>query len=146
MQRFMTLVVVLFGWSIASAGAAERLPTVTVYKSAYCGCCEKWVEHLRRAGFRVDARNVADVAAARERLGMPAQYASCHSAKVGRYAIEGHVPAADIKRLLRERPSAIGLAVPSMPPGSPGMESDKPVPYDSLLVDQNGTYRIYSRH
>lgn len=146
MQRFMTLIIVLFGLSAASVGAAEPLPAVTVYKSVYCGCCEKWVEHLRRSGFRVEAYNVTDVSAARQRLGMPTQYASCHSAKVGRYVIEGHVPAADIKRLLREQPSAIGLAVPSMPPGSPGMESDKPVPYDSLLVDRNGTYRTYSRH
>lgn len=129
-----------------SAGAAESLPAIAVYKSPTCGCCAKWVEHLKRAGFPVEARNVADVSAARERLGMPSQYASCHSAKVGHYAVEGHVPAEDIKRLLRDRPAAIGLAVPAMPPGSPGMESIKPMPYDTLLVDNNGTHRIFSRH
>ena len=136
----------LAGLFSLSAGAAESLPAITVYKSPTCGCCAKWVEHLKWAGFPVEDRNVADVLTARKRLGMPSQYASCHSAKVGRYAVEGHVPAEDIKRLLRDRPAAIGLAVPGMPPGSPGMESIKPMPYDTLLVDNNGRHHIFSRH
>lgn len=149
MHRFITVSIVMLGLWAGAAGssrAAEPLPAITVYKSQTCGCCAKWAEYLRRNGFEVEVFDVRNVAASRERLGMPVQYASCHSAKVGRYAIEGHVPAADIKRLLREKPDAVGLTVPSMPPGSPGMESDKPVPYDTLLVSKNGTYRIYSRH
>ena len=139
-------VIVLWLTFLPGAAMAEATHAVTVYKSPSCGCCAKWVEHLIQNGFQVRTHNVADVSAERQRLGMPSQYSSCHSAKVGRYAVEGHVPAADIKRLLREKPDAVGLAVPSMPPGSPGMESDKPVPYDTLLVQRNGTYRIFSRH
>lgn len=142
-DRWIVPVLVLI---LSQSAWADRLPIVEVYKSPSCGCCTKWIEHLVRNGFQVEAHNLSDVSAERQRLGMPSQYSSCHSAKVGRYAVEGHVPAADIKRLLREKPDAVGLAVPSMPPGSPGMESDRPVPYDTLLVQRNGTYRIFSRH
>lgn len=138
----LAAVIALIG-GIATASAAE---TVAVYKSPTCGCCAKWVEHMRQNGFKVQTHDVADVSAERQRLGMPSQYGSCHSAKVGRYLVEGHVPAADIKRLLRDKTDAIGLAVPSMPPGSPGMESDRPVPYDTLLVRQDGSSRIFSSH
>jgi hypothetical protein len=127
----------------AFATAAE---SVTVFKSPYCGCCEKWVEHLRQNGFAVETRDVSDVPAARQQLGMPAKYGSCHTAKIGSYVIEGHVPAADIRRLLREKPKATGLAVPSMPPGSPGMESDKPIPYQTFLVQADGSARPFARH
>ena len=125
------------------ATAAE---VVTVVKSPYCGCCEKWVEHLRQNGFAVEIQDVTDVPAARRKLGMPDQYASCHTAKIGKYLIEGHVPATDIRRLLKERPTVVGLAVPSMPPGSPGMESDRPVPYQTLVVQRDGSARVFARH
>lgn len=125
------------------ATAAEA---VDVYKSPSCGCCGKWVEHLQRAGFEVRTHEVGDVAAARTKLGMPERYASCHTAKVGGYAIEGHVPAEDVKRLLAERPKAIGIAVPGMPQGSPGMESPRPVSYETLLVQRDGSSRVYARH
>lgn len=132
-------------------GAGANLPAsaadaVDVYKSPYCGCCEKWVEHLRQAGFAVRTHDVNDVPAARQRLGMPEHLASCHTAKVGGYVVEGHVPAADIQRLLKEKPKAIGLAVPSMPPGSPGMESPKPVPYNTLLVRSGGETTVFAKH
>lgn len=132
-------------------GAGVNLPAsatdaVDVYKSPYCGCCEKWVEHLQQAGFVVRTHDVNDVPAARQRLGMPERLGSCHTAKVAGYVVEGHVPAADIQRLLKEKPKAIGLAVPSMPPGSPGMESPKPVPYNTLLVQVGGATTVFAKH
>jgi hypothetical protein len=135
----------------AAKGAEQGLPVVEVYKSAQCGCCKLWAEHLQRNGFKVVLHDVDDVPAARKMLGMPDQYGSCHTARAGQYLIEGHVPAADIKRLLKERPQvgghgAIGLAVPAMPPGSPGMESDDPVPYETLLIGKDGKARVYARH
>jgi hypothetical protein len=137
--------------TLFALGAAVNLPAsaadaVDVYKSPYCGCCEKWVEHLQQAGFAVRAHDVNDVPAARQRLGMPERLGSCHTAKVAGYVVEGHVPAADIQRLLKEKPKAIGLAVPSMPPGSPGMESPKPVPYNTLLVQAGGATTVFAKH
>lgn len=127
-------------------GSEQALPIVDVYKSAQCGCCKLWAEHLQKNGFTVILHDVDDVPAARKKLGMPDHYGSCHTARAGQYLIEGHVPAADIKRLLRERPRAIGLAVPAMPPGSPGMESDDPVPYDTLLVGKDGKAKVFAHH
>lgn len=137
--------------TLFALGAVVNLPAsaaeaVDVYKSPYCGCCEKWVEHLRQAGFAVRTHDVNDVPAARQRLGMPERLGSCHTAKVAGYVVEGHVPAADIQRLLKEKPQAVGLAVPSMPPGSPGMESPKPVPYNTLLVRTGGEITVFAKH
>lgn len=134
------------GQQVASKGSGQALPVVEIYKSAECGCCKIWAEHLQKNGFEVILHDVDDVPAARKKLGMPNKYGSCHSAKVGQYLVEGHVPAADIKRLLIERPKAIGLAVPSMPPGSPGMESERPVPYDTLLITQDGKAKVFAHH
>jgi hypothetical protein len=107
--------------SLLGASAAMAQATVVeVFKSPYCGCCGKWVEHLRQNGFEVKAHDVEDVPAVRQKLGMPDRLGSCHTAKIGGYVVEGHVPAADIQRLLKEKPKALGLSVPSMPPGSPG--------------------------
>ena len=130
----------------ASPGSGQALPVVEVYKSAECGCCKIWAEHLQENGFKVILHDVDDVPAARKKLGMPNKYGACHSAKVGQYLVEGHVPASDIKRLLKENPKAIGLAVPSMPPGSPGMESDHPVPYDTLLITGDGNVKVFAHH
>lgn len=130
----------------ASTAFAQGAPKVEVFKSASCGCCGGWVEHLRQDGFQVTTHDVGDVPAERKKLGMPDRLGSCHSAKVAGYVIEGHVPAADIRRLLKEKPKALGLAVPSMPPGSPGMESPRPIPYDTLLVARDGTTRVFARH
>ncbi len=129
-----------------SAAAQPPLPVVDVYKSPTCGCCSKWIDHLQQNGFEVRAHDVPDTSVMGEKLGMPQKYGACHSATVGSYTIEGHVPAPDIKRLLAERPKAVGIAVPSMPPGSPGMEGSKPIPYDTLLVKTDGSAAVYARH
>ena len=102
--------------------ADPALPPISVSKDPNCGCCSGWVEHLRRAGFQTTVTNVSDLAAVKTRLGVPDELASCHTAEIGEYVIEGHVPASAIRRLLAERPMASGLAVPGMPVGSPGME------------------------
>lgn len=125
---------------------AQSSAPVEVFKSPYCGCCGKWVEHLRQNGFQVNTHDVEDVTAARKKMGMPDRLGSCHTAKIGGYVVEGHVPAADIQRLLKEKPKALGLAVPSMPPGSPGMESAKPVRYQTLLVRTDGTTQVFAQH
>lgn len=129
--------------------AAPAAIPIEVWKSPTCGCCQDWVRHLQAHGFVVTVRDDGN-AGARQRLGMPADYASCHTALVAGYAIEGHVPAREIHRLLRERPPAIGLAVPAMPRGSPGM--DGPAyggvrdPYDVLLVRRDASVRVFQAY
>ena len=125
-----------------------QAPVVEVFKSPRCGCCGKWVEHLRRNGFEVKAHDVEDATAARKRLGMPDRLGSCHTAKVGGYVVEGHVPAADIQRLLTEKPKARGLTVPGMVLGSPGMEAPagEVQPYTVYLVDLDGKSTPFSHH
>lgn len=142
LSRYALLLISLLGSSFAMAQAT----VVEVFKSPHCGCCGGWVEHLRQNGFEVKAHDVDDVTAARKKLGMPDRLGSCHTAKVGGYVVEGHIPAADIRRLLKEKPKALGLAVPSMPPGSPGMESSKPIPYQTLLVQSDGSTRVFAQH
>jgi len=129
-----------------AAGAAKE--TISVHKSESCGCCKVWVEHLEKAGFTVKVQNVDNLADIKERVGVPYGKGSCHTAEVGGYFVEGHVPAQDIKRLLRERPNAKGLTVPGMPLGSPGMEvpSGQVDPYDVLLVGKDGNTTVYAHH
>lgn len=130
-----------------SRAVAASLPPVRVFKSPSCGCCNGWIDHLRAAGFTVEATDVADTTPVAQRLGVPAELRSCHTAEVGNYAIEGHVPAADIRHLLAERPDAVGLAVPGMPVGSPGMEiGDRRDPYQVLLFADDGTSRVFSQY
>jgi len=129
----------------ASAAFAQGAPKVEVFKSASCGCCGGWVDHMRQNGFEVSTHDVDDVPATRKKLGMPDRLGSCHSAKVAGYVIEGHVPAADIRRLLKEKPKAIGLAVPGMVPSSPGMDGPKTA-YDTLLVKRDGSTHIFASH
>ena len=104
------------------------------------------MDHLRANGFRVKTIAVEDSNPTRERLGIPERLGGCHTAEIGGYAIEGHVPAREIRRLLAEKPRAVGLAVPGMPQGSPGMESPTPQPYNVLLVDKKGRHSIYTRY
>jgi hypothetical protein len=122
---------------------------VEVWKSPTCGCCKAWVTHLEANGFRVRVHDVGN-ASARARLKVPAKLGSCHTALVGRYAIEGHVPAADIHRLIKERPDAIGLAVPGMPLGSPGMDGpdydNQQDPYDVLLISADGSTKVFNSY
>lgn len=125
---------------------ASAAGVIEVYKSAYCGCCSGWVEHLKSNGLDVRVIDVDSPSDYREKFGMPKKYGSCHTAKVQGYAIEGHVPAAEIKRLLAEKPKAVGLAVPGMPMGSPGMEGARKDPYDVLLVQANGRTSTYQRY
>ena len=120
-------------------------PVVAVYKSPSCGCCRSWVEHLRAHGFRVETHDVADVQPVKARHGVPAALASCHTALVGGYAVEGHVPADVVRRLLRERPRVAGVAVPGMPMGSPGMEGPRRDAYDVLTFDPAGKTAVYAR-
>ena len=137
------LVALLLTLMAAPAFATE----VTVYKSPTCGCCNKWVEHLQANGFTVKAQNVADVMPYKSANGVPLALGSCHTAKVDGYVIEGHVPADDIKRLLKERPKVLGLSVPGMPIGSPGMEQGAhKEKYDVLSFDKTGQTSVYARH
>lgn len=148
MQRRIFLgVAALFGAMPAIGFAKAEQPLIEVYKSATCGCCEQWVDHLRANGFKVRAQNVPNTAAYRTKLGVPATLGSCHTGTIGGYVLEGHVPAADIKRLLAEKPKATGLAVPGMPMGSPGMEvpGEPADAYDVLLFRADGKSTVY-RH
>lgn len=130
-----------------SLRANAQLPRAVVHKSATCGCCEAWVEHLRKAGFEVTVQNTTELNAVKQRAGVPAHMASCHTAEIDGYFVEGHVPVKDIERLLAQRPQAKGLAVPGMPIGSPGMEapSGEVESYEVLLIDEKGDSRVFSR-
>jgi hypothetical protein len=132
------------------APALEAPPApgdIVVYKSPTCGCCDSWIEHVRAAGFRVVARDTADVGAVKRRLGVLPSLESCHTAVLHGYVIEGHVPADDILRLLEERPAIVGLAVAGMPAGSPGMEATRPhVSYDVVAFDAKGRTSVFARH
>lgn len=123
------------------------LPHVIAYRSPTCGCCELWVEHMRAAGFHVQVEESHDMGAVKAEAGVPVGKGSCHTAKVGDYYVEGHVPAEDIKRLLAEKPAARGLVVPGMVPGSPGMEQGGvSQPYDVLLLAQDGSTSVFAHH
>jgi hypothetical protein len=126
--------------------AMAALPVIEVYKSASCGCCSEWIKHLEANGFTVRANNVEMPAQYRKLAGIPDALGSCHTGLVNGYAIEGHVPARDIKQLLREKPKAKGLAVPAMPMGSPGMEGPRKDAYDVLLVKNNGSTAVYKHY
>ena len=136
--------------ALAAAVCAPRAfaarTRIEVWKSPSCGCCEGWIAHLRAAGFEVAAHDEGNTDA-RARLGMPLAYGSCHTGEVAGYALEGHVPAAEVRRLLQERPDAVGLAVPAMPVGSPGMDGaeygGRHDPYDVLLVRRDGRASVY---
>jgi len=129
-----------------SSPSQQAGPLVTVYKLASCGCCGKWVEHLKANGFTVKVLEVNDTSSYERQNHVPRSLESCHTAVVNGYTIEGHVPAADIKRLLSERPKAVGLSVPGMPVGSPGMEGDHSDPYSVFMFDESGDSPVYARH
>ncbi|WP_293573044.1 DUF411 domain-containing protein [Phaeobacter sp.] len=132
-----------------AAHASANGPTVEVMKSPSCGCCSAWADHLLGAGFQVELRDLSDDALwqMKDRLGVPEPLASCHTARVEGYVIEGHVPAADITRLLQERPNAKGLTVPGMPLGSPGMEMGQMRDrFDTLLLRHDGRSTVFAQH
>jgi hypothetical protein len=130
-------------------GAQQGLPTMTVYKSASCGCCKLWVDHARAQGFTVRTVDTEDLATVKREMGIPARLQSCHTVVVGSYVLEGHVPGPDVKRLLAQKPRVRGLAVPGMPVGSPGMEQGSPANYDRydvLTFTADGTTAVFASH
>lgn len=131
--------------TLATLGGAA--PTVKVYRTPTCGCCLSWVEHMREAGFTVEVEDTNDIVAIKTDAGLPPQLQSCHTAFIGDYVFEGHVPAATIAKFLAEEPDAKGLAVPGMPAGSPGMETGNRVdPYDVVAFDAAGRTAVYESH
>ena len=132
----------------AAYAAAPKPARIMVYKNESCGCCKLWVQHLLDAGFEVRVQDVDNLGPIKDRVGIPPTMGSCHTGEVEGYFVEGHVPADDIRRLLKERPQARGLTVPGMPAGSPGMEvpSGKVDRYEVLLIAKDGKSSVYSRH
>ena len=129
------------------ARAQAQAPVIEVWRSPACGCCAAWIKHLQEAGFVTRVNMVDDTSQARKAAGIPDRLGSCHTGKVAGYAIEGHVPAADIRKLLATKPQAVGLAVPGMPMGSPGMEQGgMKQPYEVLLVKADGSTTVFARH
>ena len=143
-KYFLSIAGLLAAFTLSVGVAATD--EVVVYKSPTCGCCKQWIKHLEANGFTVTAKDVANVTPYKAENGVPMRLASCHTAKVGGYVIEGHVPAADIKRLLKERPKVTGLTVPGMPEGSPGMEGPRPQRYDVLTFDAGGRVSVFASH
>lgn len=146
-RQFLSSAAALTSLAAFQAHAALQLPELVVFKSPYCGCCGAWIAHMRSAGFSVRVVEVNNAAIERSRLGMPERYGSCHSATVGAYVLEGHVPAADVKRLLVTKPKAIGLAVPGMPQSAPGMDvPGRKDPYQVLLVEAGGQSTVFAKY
>lgn len=148
-MRFLTVLVLALP---ALLGGCSKAPSpaptlLTVYKSPTCGCCTKWMDHVKASGLTSQLVSEPDMGAVQKRLGVPAELQSCHVAEVGGYLIVGHVPAEDIQRLLAEKPKARGLSVRGMPVGSPGMEhGDHRQPYDTLLFQADGQTSVFARH
>lgn len=144
-RRTLLQAMLLASLPVPALAAPASQPVVEVYKTEACGCCEAWIDHLKASGFTVRAHNVGDPGVYRRKFGIPDALGSCHTGVVQGYGLEGHVPAAEIKRLLAEKPRAKALAVPAMPLGSPGMEGPRKDPYDVLLVTADGRRSVY-RH
>ncbi len=141
----------LAGIALVSVGIiSSQQPTmvadVVVYKSPTCGCCKEWVSHLKESGFSVEVHDRDDMHPVKTELGVPQHLQSCHTARVGDYVIEGHVPAGDINRLLKEKLDVAGLTVPGMPMGSPGMEGPRKDPYEVLTFQRSGETSVYASH
>lgn len=135
---------------VVSAGistSAQRGTTVQVFKTPTCGCCHLWVKHLEANGFTTKVTDMEDLSGIKKKYGVPAKANSCHTAVVDGYTLEGHVPAAEVKRLLKEKPALAGLAVPGMPVGSPGMEYGKTVqPYNVMSFDKTGQLKVFASY
>ncbi|HEX5785246.1 MAG TPA: DUF411 domain-containing protein [Burkholderiaceae bacterium] len=148
-RRTLLLGMVALGVTPIAVAAKPKTIAVQVWKDPNCGCCKDWIAHLETNGFVATIMDQGNTAA-RARLGMPQAFGSCHTAVVQGYVIEGHVPAADIKRLLKEKPQALGLAVPGMPIGSPGMDGaaygGRRDPYKVLLVQKDGTSQVFNAY
>ncbi|WP_263322341.1 DUF411 domain-containing protein [Endozoicomonas sp. Mp262] len=134
-------------FSTVSSYAADSSSTINVYKSAACGCCKEWVYHLEENGFKVISHDVSDLETYKKRANLPYDLGSCHTAFVDGYAVEGHVPATDIKKMLTEKPDIRGIAVPGMPMGSPGMEyGNRKDPYQTISYTRDGNKSVYASH
>jgi len=132
--------------SSALPAAASGEPVI-MFKDPHCGCCGKWAEHMRASGFEVKEIATRELGAIKRQSGVPQALAACHTAKVGGYIVEGHVPAADVRRLLAEKPAVAGIAAPGMPLGSPGMEGPYPAErYDVVSFERNGKTEVFARH
>jgi hypothetical protein len=148
-QRYFVALLLTLGLiAPVAADSKTPLPSITVYKSATCGCCEGWVDHLREEGFTVVVADRDDMPAIKASFGVPRDLQSCHTAKVEGYVIEGHVPASDIKALLLKMPAVTGLTAPGMPMRSPGMQEPglPPKGYDVLSFNKSGKKAVFSRH
>jgi hypothetical protein len=146
-RHLFSLAVGAMAFTAVPALAADALPPVEVFRNPTCGCCGAWIDHLKAAGFDVKVTMVEDTGVARRKYGLPDTFGSCHTAVVAGYVVEGHVPAADVRKLLAMKPRAVGLAVPGMPIGSPGMEmGSRKDPYQVLLVDKQGRERVFSSY
>ena len=143
---FLFASMLLLASGVISAQPPTNPINVIVYKSPTCGCCKSWVDHMKENGFKVEVHDQYNVNPIKEKLGVARNLQSCHTAKVGGYVIEGHVPASDIKRLLKEKPKVTGLAAPGMPMGSPGMEGPRKDPYDVLTFQRNGKTTVFASH
>jgi hypothetical protein len=148
MKKVFLGVVIVGALALGGMAAAQRPASVVeVYKSPTCGCCALWVKHLEANGFRTKVSDVEDMAAVKTKLGVPARTQSCHTAVVDGYVLEGHVPAAEVSRMLKERPKVTGLAVPGMPLGSPGMEAGSTKqPYNVLTFDKQGQTGVFASY
>lgn len=143
-----TLMGTVLAISSTTIANADETRSVEVWKDPYCGCCGKWVDQMQAAGFDVRVHNVNNLNAIKSRHGVPQRLRSCHTAKVGRYVVEGHVPIADVKRLLESGAQIVGISVPGMPIGSPGMEapSGETEPYEVLTFDTQGRTTVFAKH
>lgn len=148
MKRRTLVQALLVGMIAPLVAHAEKKTQINVYKTSSCGCCVEWIAHLEKNGFDVVAHNVPKTGPYRLKYGVPPDMASCHTAVVEGYALEGHVPATEIRRLLTERPKALGLAVPGMPVGSPGMEVDgtRRDAFDVVLFGEEGSRKVYQHY
>ena len=133
-------------WPAPVPARAAQGTAMVVYKSPSCGCCAKWVEHMRAQGFTVSVRDLQDMDPIKTRYQIGEKFRSCHTAIVAGYVIEGHVPAEDVKRLLRERPRITGLTIPGMPPSAPGMDLKPTRPYAVLALDPKGNTTVFAKH
>ena len=146
MKRTISTAVLAAFLALAAPAAWAENSKAVVYKSPTCGCCSKWIDHLEKNGFEVEAKDVPDVTPIKRANGVPPRLTACHTAMVGGYFIEGHVPAEDVKRLLEERPEIAGLTVPGMPMGSPGMEGPRSERYRVLAVGRDGKISTFATH
>lgn len=145
-SRVTGALVITLALAGAIVAAQAQPPTIVVYKTPTCGCCTKWVEHLQAAGFKVATQHRDDLTSIRQANKVPPTATSCHTALVGPYVVEGHVPAADVKRMLAEKPAIKGIAVPGMPVGSPGMEGPAPQRYNTVAFTEDGKLTVFAKH